>query len=317
MASDRRRILQAIQRESRQIKDPKARRVFRRAAVQVGLVESNLTNPSGGDADSGGFRQERRSLYPDPTNIDHAARRLRQEFQQFYSPGEKSYEVAAQVQRPAAQYRGRYKERAGEAARIVASEMGGMKGSSPNTRQGYGTTTTTTTKTVPGVDRSSERQALRLSYLENSHDPDALLSLGYGLRQSQDTPDRQVKVKTSRRQQGSPKTQGSVKASTSGVGGELKELFYGQTSFKDGKPVAPVSGHDDHVHVAAGPKSVVRLGELAQQMGLSVRENPHFDKVDPVHVAGSYHYRNQAIDVSGDPKKLRRFTKRVRKIYGL
>jgi hypothetical protein len=312
MASDRRRILQAIQRESRQIKDPKARRVFRRAAVQVGLVESNLTNPSGGDADSGGFRQERRSLYPDPTNIDHAARRLRQEFQQLYDPGEKSYEVAAQVQRPAAQYRGRYKERAQEAAQIVASEMGG-KGSAPNTRQGYGTTTQTTTKTVPGVDRSSERQLLRLSYLENSHDPDALLSLGYGLKQAQDTPDRQVKVKTSTRS----KTQGAPKASVSGVGGDLKELFYGQTSFKDGKPAAPVSGHDDHVHVAAGPKSVVRLGELAQQMGLSVRENPHFDKVDPVHVAGSYHYRNQAIDVSGDPKKLRRFTKRVRKIYGL
>lgn len=82
-------------------------------------------------------------------------------------------------------------------------------------------------------------------------------------------------------------------------------------------PKGFVDGHTDHVHVAGGPKSVVALGRLAQQMGLRVSENPAFDKVDPVHTEGSYHYKNQAIDVSGDPKKMARFSRRVARLYGL
>ena len=45
--------------------------------------------------------------------------------------------------------------------------------------------------------------------------------------------------------------------------------------------------------------------------------NSAFDKVDPVHTKGSYHYRNQAIDVSGDPKAMRRFNRRVAQLYGI
>jgi hypothetical protein len=55
-------IVQAILQESRKIKDPVARRKFKRAAVQTGLVESNLRNLNHGDADSQGWRQERASL---------------------------------------------------------------------------------------------------------------------------------------------------------------------------------------------------------------------------------------------------------------
>jgi Phage tail lysozyme len=71
-------------------------------------------------------------------------------------------------------------------------------------------------------------------------------------------------------------------------------------------------GHADHVHVAAGPKTVVRLGKLAEDMGLHVGENPHFGGEDPSkHVEGSYHNKGQAIDVSGDPSKMAAFAKRV------
>jgi hypothetical protein len=119
MPSDRRKILRAINREARYIKDPHARRVFKKAAVETGIVESGLTNPSGGDADSAGWRQERRSLYANPTNINAAARRFRQEFQQHYQPGEKSYQVAAQVQRPRADLRGRYKDVQGQASAVL------------------------------------------------------------------------------------------------------------------------------------------------------------------------------------------------------
>lgn len=211
MASDRRKILRAINAEARQIKDPHARRVFRRAAVQTGLVESNLSNPSGGSEDSAGWRQERASLYADPTNIRHAARRFRQEFQQQYQPGEKSYDVAAQVQRPAAQYRGRYKERAAEAEQILKGQ--------PNTNEGTGTIPASY-KTVPGVDNSQQRQSLKLAYLENRHDPDALLALASGLQSAQDGPDRQVKVKGSSPRQPSSDSGGKPASGVSSFEGK-------------------------------------------------------------------------------------------------
>ena len=63
--------------------------------------------------------------------------------------------------------------------------------------------------------------------------------------------------------------------------------------------------------------AAVQAGKYAQQLGLSVRENPYFDKVDPVHVQGSDHYRTlgkyqgrpygAALDVSGDPAKMQRY----------
>jgi hypothetical protein len=70
-------------------------------------------------------------------------------------------------------------------------------------------------------------------------------------------------------------------------------------------------GHRNHVHVAAGPQTVLALGKLAQSMGLHVGENPHFGGVDPVHVPGSYHYKGEAIDVSGGASGMRRFAKAV------
>jgi hypothetical protein len=51
-----------------------------------------------------------------------------------------------------------------------------------------------TYETVPGVDRSADRQALQRSYLQNRHDPDALLTLGLSLKDAQDTPSSRIKV---------------------------------------------------------------------------------------------------------------------------
>lgn len=46
----------------------------------------------------------------------------------------------------------------------------------------------TKTTTTPGVDNSPLRQSLKIDYLNNRGNPDALLALGLGLRQAQDTP---------------------------------------------------------------------------------------------------------------------------------
>lgn len=184
---EQRKIVRLIRREGRRIKDPRTRRVYERAAVQTGLVESGLRNLSYGDADSQGWRQERASLYKDPTNLQASIRRFREEFQQHYDPGERSYEVAAQVQRPREDLRGRYREEAPEAARILGANPrgGGGKLIGPD-GPAY--------RTVPGVDRSAERLALKQAYFANSHNPNALLELKSSLDQAQDTPSQRVRI---------------------------------------------------------------------------------------------------------------------------
>lgn len=130
-----RKLLGEILTEAGKIKDPKERAVFERAATQTAIVESGIRNLSGGDADSAGWRQERASLYPDPTNVRNSARRFRQEFQRAYRPGMKSYDLAAVIQRPAAQYRGRYKERAKDAEAALAQLDSATKTSSTTSSQ--------------------------------------------------------------------------------------------------------------------------------------------------------------------------------------
>ena len=88
------------------------------AALTTGRVESNFRNLNYGDADSKGWRQERASLYRNPTNLRASVRRFYQEAAQ-HDRGQGAGELAADVQRPAAQYRGRYRQHLGEAKNIL------------------------------------------------------------------------------------------------------------------------------------------------------------------------------------------------------
>src|SRR5262245_20066361 len=73
------------------------------AAFATGLVESGMTNIQGGDADSSGWRQERASLYPNPNDVRASADRFFAEAKQFDTPGFAPGDLAANVQRPAAE----------------------------------------------------------------------------------------------------------------------------------------------------------------------------------------------------------------------
>lgn len=89
-----------------------------RANYMTGIVESGLRNLSYGDADSAGYRQERASLYPNPTNLSAAVRRFYNEADQLYA-GDSPASLAGRVQRPAAQYLYRYGLHGAEGKRLL------------------------------------------------------------------------------------------------------------------------------------------------------------------------------------------------------
>jgi cell wall-associated NlpC family hydrolase len=98
------------------------------AAAETGLVESGgFHNYNYGDADSEGWRQERTSLYGSDAN--HPKQGALNFFSETKAQtGATAGELAANVQRPAEQYRGRYDEVKPQAAAILnAFEKGGLK----------------------------------------------------------------------------------------------------------------------------------------------------------------------------------------------
>jgi hypothetical protein len=283
-------------------------RKFVLAALTTGRVESNFRNLSGGDADSQGWRQERASLYKNPRNLKASVRRFYAEAAKL-DRGQSASHLAADVQRPAAQFRGRYAEHLGEAKQIL---RGGSTG-------GYETSTTTTKLGGPGsaVDVAAAlaaqtpqapRRTVSAPALPEVLTPQGYTPVSIGAPTADSQPDlksaldqiAEDKLPSITNTTTTTRSRGGADGGAPVKGSQIKELFWqgqGGVNIKDGKRVAQgfVSGHTDHVHVAAGPKTVDRLGRLAQDMGLRVGENPSFGGVDPVHTGGSYHYRDQAM----------------------
>jgi hypothetical protein len=168
-------------------------------------------------------------------------------------------------------------------------------------------------QTTPGVDNSGVRQGLMQQYLSDRGRPDALLSLGLSLRDAQDTPATTSLVPGQR----STNPGRSAGGGTRGKRVDVNELFYDPLGWylDEGKQQSGgIGGHGDHLHASANSESgAVRIGKWAERMGLTVREQSHFDPVDPVHTDGSFHYSDRAVDVSGDPKKLRKLARKVRR----
>lgn len=75
--------------------------------------------------------------------------------------------------------------------------------------------------------------------------------------------------------------------------GGLAEAFYDPIgAYDEGNFISPIGGHSDHVHLSfKTPAAALAAIRYAQKIGLSARENPYVDPVDPVHTKGSYHYR--------------------------
>lgn len=270
-----------------------------KAALLTGKVETNFRNLPYGDADSQGWRQERASIYRDPTNLTASINRFYDETDAVGDKYARAGDLAAAVQRPAARYRGRYQANSAEGDRLLGKQ----------------TATPAPASSAAAAPAASPlgftRKDLLQQYLAERGRPGAMANLQTGLATLASAP--KIAAATA-----APSATPKVKAAKGD--GELLELFWqGQNGInvKRGKqqPMGFVQGHTNHVHVATGPKTTVQLGKLAQDMGLTVGENPSFGKVNPVHVANSYHYKGQAIDVTGSQKQLAAFAKRVARLY--
>ncbi len=108
---------QRIIREIRKVADhTKAPRKEELAAYMTGRVETNFRNLKYGDADSQGWRQERASLYKNPTDVGASVRRFFGEMKSVRGKHATPGKLAQAVQRSA--YPERYAEHRKEAAKL-------------------------------------------------------------------------------------------------------------------------------------------------------------------------------------------------------
>lgn len=280
-----------------------------KALVEALIVESGIRNLPYGDADSVGALQQRPSTgWKHASNVRLAVRDFLKAARGVHGASS-SGALAQAVQRSA--FPGRYMAHAGEAERLISSP-GRAYTSGTNMAPGL---TSHVTVTGQAAQASARKRVALANYLEQEDPGSLLLRLGV-VSSNEQVPSLQRHVSMS-----SP-AQTMAGSHLHGGKSPLFELFYqgeGGIDVKNGQviPQGSVSGHRDHVHVAAGPKTVVQLGRLAEQMGLHVGENPHFGGVNPVHVPHSYHYKGEAIDVSGNPSQMRKYAHRVAAIYGI
>ncbi|MEV0589775.1 VCBS repeat-containing protein, partial [Nonomuraea sp. NPDC050310] len=103
-------------------------------AISTVIVETSIANLDGGDLDSVGLFQQRATWgsFAERTNPAIATGKFLDVMQQFYPNGSWNTapigEVAADVQRPAAEYRYRYGVEANDAIKIVAALWKGRSG---------------------------------------------------------------------------------------------------------------------------------------------------------------------------------------------
>lgn len=108
----------------------------------------------------------------------------------------------------------------------------------------------------------------------------------------------------------------------------IHELFYdpSRIAYDEGRWIAPIGGHSDHVHVSfANVPDALTIISYANEHGLRVAENPYVGPAPRpgVHVHDSYHYRTfpgkvngrtlgMAVDVTGTPAQMAGFASWVR-----
>lgn len=225
---------------------------------------------------------------------------------QGYNPGMPTYESYILNQRLNAEDR---------RALRGAGGLSGIDGGGFTLRQPSQTSVSLGRRTIPGVSFAAERRdARRELLLGGDLDLNRLLEYKRTVNSLADVPARTELGDLQVRQSGGQKFKVPVGADVNGpqvgAAGDIYEVFYdplGRYYDSGGMRKGAIGGHGTHVHVAGDEQLVVRLGQLAQNMGLQVGENSHFGGATPTsgHADKSFHYSDRAIDVSGGSPALR------------
>jgi len=264
-------------------------RIFLRLIKQESGGNQSARSPAGAIGLTQLMPGTARGLGVDPTdpaqNLEGGARYLRQQLDTF---GSYEKALAAYNAGPGAVQKHGGIPPFRETQNYVRSILGGVDEPS----------TSAQSAPVAGGDR----RAMLLSYLQNRHDPSALLTLGAGLKTTTTQAPRDP-------QSDAPPAKGS---------GALLEAFYDPEGGVDnGREIGAIGGHGSHVHFAGRTRAdTLAMAKLARQFGLQVRELAEYDKVDPVHTEGSHHYqRSGAGDASGDPARMAAFYREIKRLY--
>jgi hypothetical protein len=259
------------------------------SAIATALVEANLSNHSGGSGTSAGWRQEIDAYgsVKKRTNVKGAANRYYDETSALDDgKGMSVGDLSQAVQRSA--YPDRYGEVAGQAREIVNSLSGkGMPLGGAGSRSKVTQRAQTQTTLVP--PSKAVKQAAIQAQLEFINTDDK--ELDDYLAVASATASLEPKEVTRQVKHAAVEKSLEKRHNGSGAGG-------GRSGVAPGRP------------------DIVQIGKMAQEYGLNVGENPKFGGVSAVHSENSFHYTGDAIDVSGDPKKLAKFANKVAKKYG-
>ena len=275
------------------------------SALATGIVESNLQNLSGGDADSAGWRQERAMYYKNPTNVKASAKRYYNETAGVLksNPNISMGDLSQAVQRSA--YPDRYAAVKGQAKGLLSDlggkggrrAQGGSDGGGAKARKLMDAGTGQATAYAAGPSKQ-DMQSTLLNFIRTEDKS----FTDYLAVYEQEQAAKQAKLaKKEALASASASTKQPKSATFAGVKAGGKKEPRQKSTIKLPK---------------SNKKAIVEIGKMAQKMGLSVGENPHFGGVAPVHASGSYHYSDRAIDVSGDPKKMAKFANMIGKRYG-
>ena len=286
----------------------------RLALAMAGVVESDFEHDKyaevgSGDRDSVGFLQQRpsqgwgkpgESVEQDALQFLEQARALRQKGFKG-SAGQ----LAQAVQRSA--FPERYDQARGKALELFGGKAGGST-------RGSDSVAATGTKTVEVFDEKgfekARKQAVVSQLLQKRNPGSRLLQF-----LPQEAPDRdsftgqkEVTVRTPGTDSDGQK-QGKQRSSNT----KMRELFYDPgVNLDDGKKVAPIGGHADHVHFAHEDPEVLKAAQgLAKRMGLTITST-----TGGKHAPGSFHYVGKAIDVGGPAKQLAAYNRRIAQLYG-
>jgi murein DD-endopeptidase MepM/ murein hydrolase activator NlpD len=227
-----------------------------KAALETGAVESNFSNPSAHtDHDSEGWRQERASLYKNPTNLDASINRFYDETSAVKGKYGTSGALAAAVQRPAAQYRGRYQEHSAQAEEILRHlTPGSVSGATGRVGARAASTVPERTVETEKFDQGGYEKARKLSVLGNylaQHNPNSPL-LKFGIAApGQVDPENFVSTKATTLPAGSvgppgPGGRGAVLTRLAGATGRISPHA------RPGDPVVSSQQSEGGTHETAG-----------------------------------------------------------------